>query len=594
MYLLSMRRGNVLAGWILAITAWGCHGATNTRSPAAVQPRPSAPAKQTKGEAPTRQATAIALTSETVRQLKQFGFAVDAANLNVVVAKQEVFVAGLAENAAHFEMPGLFDALCAVARLFGMRQGKDPAELRALARKAIGEATLAYYDHVSKSLVFRDDADSRMLSLESLVAHELAHAYQDQAQGGLDAFIRDHRSSLDSLRAAHGVLEGQAVVIGTGVEWHQRGIALDRLDPDIADATVGRLASGESFSVVYEAGRRFMLLRYREGGWPSVLDAYRHPPTSTEQLLHPEKFRKDLPTEVTLPNPPKSMQSLPIVFAGTVGELLIYNRLLLVAQDLNRARLAAAGWDGDRLQVYAVPGGGYAAQWRILWDRPGDARQFESVVSRSLEDRKFVGITRRGRIIDLVYAESKPHFDALTKAMNTHQPKFVEFPFDAESTAAVEAAWERAERQRPYVEAERWNLPEYGLSFQMPVGYVAVTLRGVDLLASLPRDGFADNVSLVYEQDLFDGNIERYIQEAQRQTKMTSQKWLSHEIVVVGRSKAAIVLLEVPGEQHRISIAMLVLLRKDKWVTITCATSGKQRGEARLLLAGIIQTLRFD
>jgi hypothetical protein len=594
MYVLSMRRGHVPFSWILAVAGIGCQAATSSRPIGVTQPGPLAPKPESVPQAATRQAIAVALTNRTIARLREFGFAFDGEHLNVVLATKERFVAGLAENAAHFEMPGQFDALSAIDRLFGMLTGTDPAELKILAERAIGEATLAYYDHVSKSLVFRDDADARLMSLESLVAHELAHAYQDQAPGGIDGFIRDHRDSLDRLRAAHGVFEGQAVVIGAGVEWFGRGISLDRLDPDLADTTVGRLASGESFSVVYEAGRRFILKSYRQGGWQSVGEVLRQPPTSTEQLLHPEKFRRDLPSEVAVPKTPKQLEQFPTVFDGTVGELLIYNRLLLVAKDLNQARLAAAGWDGDRLQVRALPGGGYAAVWRILWDRVRDAQQFEAIAAQSLHGRKFVGLRRRDRVTDLVYAESKVHFEALTKAMAAPVTKFEEQPFDAESTALVEAAWERAEQQRPYVEADRWILPEYGLSFAIPSRYIAVTLRGVDLLVTLPQDGFANNVSLVYEQDLFDGDIERYMKEARHQTSLTSQKWISHQTIAVGQSRAAIVQLEVPSDRHQTSIAMLVVPRRGRWITITCAALSKQRGETLRLLAGIIQTLRFE
>jgi hypothetical protein len=590
---LSMRRRNVLLAGFLVLTSGGCQTTVQPRAQP-IAPAPVVAHGLAREPPPTRQAAAYALARETIRHYSEYGFPIDGERLSVDVVKRSVFAAGLRRNAAHFEMPGVFDALSLVARLFGLPHGREPRELRVLAEAALSEATLAYYDHISKSLVFRDDADARLLSLDTLVAHELGHAYQDQAQGGLQAFISEHRTSLDDLRAAHGVLEGQAVVIGTAVEWSRRGISLDRLDPEIADASIGRLTSGESLSVVYEAGRRFVLMRYREGGWPAVADAFMHPPTSTEQLLHPAKFRHDLPTHVTLPATPKALQNLPVVFDGTVGELLIYGRLLLIAKGLNQARSAAAGWDGDHLQVYQRKDGGYAALWRILWDRPEDAQQFEAVVARTLEGRSMVGLRRRDRLIDLVYAESPQHFDALAKALAAHTQEFERDPFDAESTVAVEAASARAERMRPYIDDERWVLPEYGLSFRIPDGFVAVSLRGVDLLATLPQDGFTNNVSLVYEQDLFDGNIERYIEEAKRQTSLTSQKWLSHQTVTLGNSRAAIVQLEVPGERQLISIAMLVLSRNGRWVTITCAALAKQQGEALRTLGEIIRTLRIE
>src|SRR5512133_1059925 len=593
MYIWSMRRGTVGLIGMLA-SALACQSATVTRAPASSQTQTSSTrAIRAADPLSARQAEAVAITKQTLSDLRRFGFAVDGTSLHVQVAREDAFVDGLAKNATHFEMPGQFDALSAIARLFGMSQGRSPDELKALARLAVGEATLAYYDHVAKTLVARDDADARMLSLESLIAHELAHAYQDQTFG-LEAFIRAHRQSLDSLRAAHGILEGQAVVVGSGLEWSRRGVSIDRLDPDLADTSVGRLSAGEAFSVIYESGRRLVLLRYREGGWAAVRDVLANPPTSTEQLLHPQKFRRDLPTDVTLPATPKSMTSLPIVFDGTLGELLLYNRLLLVAKDVTMPRHAAAGWDGDRLRVYGLADGGYAVAWRILWDRASDARQFEQVVFKSLAGRMFVGLTRHDRVTDLVYSDLQAHFEPLRRALSSHRPQFYPSTFDAESTAAVERVWELAEQRRPYVSAGRWFLPEYGLSFQVPDGYAAVTMRGVDLLAAMPQEGFASNVSLVYEQDLFGGDLEQYLREARDQTRMTSQRWLSHQTIRLGQSQAAIVELEIAGDRYLMSAAMLVFPRNGRWVTITGAALASERGRARTLLDGIVRTLQFE
>lgn len=588
-----MRRGDVALLCWFVWTALGCQATTLRQSDAPTvrtEPVTTAP----RSASSTRRSLALDLTRETAHRFNEYGFPVDAARLDVQLLRGEDFVRGLAKNAEHFELPGQFEALSTIARLFGMPHGRNPDELRYLAHKAVGEATLAYYDHMTKRLVFRDDADARLLNLESLVAHELAHVYQDQALGGLEPFIESHRHSLDNLRAAHGVLEGQAEVIGTGVEWSKRGISLARLDPDIADASVGRLAAGESFSIIYEAGRRFILRTYREGGWQRVSDALRNPPTSTEQLLHPEKFRQDVPSEVELPKTPSSMSEFQIAFDGTIGELLIYNRLLPLTNDLTLARVAAAGWDGDRLRVFTLPAGGFAGVWRIVWDRAEDAKQFERVTSKALAGRLFVGLKRTDRTTDLVYSDLGAHYDDLAKSMAAHRPELPIQHSDAASTAAVEQAWLQAERLRPFVAEKRWVLPEFQLSFDIPDGFSAVTMRGVNLLAAAPEDGFASNVSLVYEQDLFGGDLDRFIREFKYQTRLTTQRWVLSTTTSVGHSKAAIVELEIPSGKHLIAASMLILPRKDRWVTITCASLASRRDNARSLLAGIVQSLRFE
>lgn len=587
-----MRRSAVAVRCLLVSTAMGCQPTAVSRSRVAIEHERQAPPPPTYAPG-VRQAPPLELTRETARRLNEYGFPVDASRLSVELVEGDEFVDGLAQNASHFELPGQFEALSGIARLFGMPRGREPDELRYLARKAVGEATLAYYDHVTKRLVIRKDAGARLLNLEALVAHELAHAYQDQSLGGLESFINGHSHSLDHLRAAHGVLEGQAEVIGAGVEWAKRGISLARLDPNIADASVGRLTAGESFSIVYEAGRRFILLCYRDGGWQRVADAMRNPPTSTEQLLHPEKFRQDLPTDVVLPDPPRSMNELPMAFDGTIGELLIYNRLLPLTNDLNLARIAAAGWDGDRLRVFTLPDSGLAAAWRILWDRVEDAQQFERVASKSLAGRLYVGLTRHGRTTDLVYSDLSSHYDALVKSM---AQKYVEpkvQPADAASTAAVELGWQEAKRLRPFVTANRWILPEHQMSFAIPAGFSAVTLRGVDILAATPEDGFTSNISVVYEQDLFGGDLERYVREFRYQTLLTSQKWILDDTMVIENSKAAIVELEIPSGKHLVTAAMGIFLRNGRWITVTCASLAR-RAQARQLLADVMNSLRLE
>jgi len=39
---------------------------------------------------------------------------------------------------------------------------------------------------------------------------------------------------------------------------------------------------------------------------------------------------------------------------------------------------AAAGWGGDQLSVATSPGGAWALGWRIAWDTPNDATEFEA------------------------------------------------------------------------------------------------------------------------------------------------------------------------------------------------------------------------
>jgi hypothetical protein len=132
------------------------------------------------------------------------------------------------------------------------------------------------------------------------------------------------------------------------------------------------------------------------------------------------------------------------------------------------------------------------------------------------------------------------------------------------------------------------------MSFRIPAGFSAVTLRGVDILVAAPEDGFTSNISVVYEQDLFEADLERFVTEFQYQTRPTTQRWLSATRTTVANTKAAVVELEIPSGKHLIGAAMAVFPRNNRWVTITCASLARHGDRARRLLAEVMQSLRLD
>ena len=83
----------------------------------------------------------------------------------------------------------------------------------------------------------------------------------------------------------------------------------------------------------------------------AVDDAYRNPPVSTEQILHPQKFRAepDHPTLVEFGDlePGEGWRELG---QNVLGEFQI--RVMLRRQ---RGEVAAEGWDGDRYAVFEGP-----------------------------------------------------------------------------------------------------------------------------------------------------------------------------------------------------------------------------------------------
>lgn len=133
-------------------------------------------------------------------------------------------------------------------------------------------------------------------------------------------------------------------------------------------------------------GAEFLSQARRMKGWKVVRKALYEPPTSTEQVLHPEKYfcEKDMPIAVKLPNP--GIGSWDSVDENTLGE---FGTLLVLSQgnDAEAASKAAAGWGGDRWQIYRSKGGALGLAWLSAWDTEDDAKEFVGAAAKWLEKR---------------------------------------------------------------------------------------------------------------------------------------------------------------------------------------------------------------
>jgi len=115
-----------------------------------------------------------------------------------------------------------------------------------------------------------------------------------------------------------------------------------------------------------------------EGGkareWP-----FRRIPSSTEQILHPEKYLEpsDEPSEVTLPDLSAEMgKGWTKLQDNVMGELGIR---LFFAQQLggDRGAEAGGGWGGDRYGVHVNDDGSkWLVTWYTVWDTSKDAEEF--------------------------------------------------------------------------------------------------------------------------------------------------------------------------------------------------------------------------
>ena len=267
----------------------------------------------------------------------------------------------------------------------------DTLDLRRLLTDLLEEQIVGFYDPKAKTLYVVEGSPPEAAGL--VVAHELVHALQDQYVN-LDS-MQNVPGRDDHVGAAQAVMEGQATVAQLGdasVAASMPG-GWDRVRQMIREqqASMPIFASAplliqETLIFPYLSGAEFM--RHASDANITAAKLYADLPSSTEQILHPERYlTRDAPTEITLlPSTGGGPATTPlpaggrrVAYENTLGEfetrLLLYERL----RDQAAAMRGARGWDGDRYALLDVTGG-EALVWLTVWDSAVDAAEFHDML----------------------------------------------------------------------------------------------------------------------------------------------------------------------------------------------------------------------
>lgn len=284
----------------------------------------------------------------------------------------------------------------------------------------LGEQIGGFYDPEKKELVLvkvaGDDAEGHALH-EVIMSHELVHALQDQYFDLSDLHNEDG-ADRDRKNAILSLIEGDATLammffsmpgvddpdqiremLKMSVPMMPTTFAQLQKLADMAQAMGQEMDMGDGLQMdslakapaimsdemcfSYMGGLKFVFNLYgaKEGGGMAAIDAaFMNPPLSTEQILHPKKYRSkpDWPVSIALPDLssllPKGSKR---TYSNNLGELHI--RTFLAAHKLRRIGKIHAGWDGDRLELYETPTGP-AIVWYSRWDSEEDAEQFEAAL----------------------------------------------------------------------------------------------------------------------------------------------------------------------------------------------------------------------
>jgi hypothetical protein len=221
------------------------------------------------------------------------------------------------------------------------------------------EQAAAFYDYRKKKLFLLSSAPSMME--EALLVHELAHALADQ-RFRLDRYIR-HESSDDGSIARMAVMEGQASWLMAEYLARRSGQSL-KTSPALLDMMSHADTGAEQYPVLahaplyiqesllfpYTAGIRFQNKLYEELGQAAFDEVFLRPPVSSQQILHPDLYRKGVkPTSPRLPEL-ASTRGWRKLAQGSLGELDLSILLRQYAGE-EAAQRVAPGWRGGAYRL---------------------------------------------------------------------------------------------------------------------------------------------------------------------------------------------------------------------------------------------------
>jgi hypothetical protein len=239
----------------------------------------------------------------------------------------------------------------ALYRLLGLLP--KTSDLAGMLTELYGEQVAGFYDPEEREIVVPARSDGFSVVQRGTMVHELVHALTDQHFD-----FQEHQTAMrdgnrwDELAAYRALLEGDATLAELHWVWTLSQSELGQFLAESLQVDTSVLDSmprfiRDSLLFPYDSGLGFVQYLHDRGGWEAVNEAYRVMPGlpgSTEQVITPADYGRDLPVDIPVGN--VEIPGYELVVTSTWGELGLR---LMLDQVLGESRslTASDGWGGD-------------------------------------------------------------------------------------------------------------------------------------------------------------------------------------------------------------------------------------------------------
>lgn len=255
------------------------------------------------------------------------------------------------------------------------------------------EQVAGYYDNKTKSM-YVISGEGFGGTERMTYAHEFTHTLQDQnfdIENGLKVSTENCQKDTEYCAAVSALMEGDATLseqywflqYGTQQDKQQVLQFQQTYTSPVYDSAPAYMK--QDFLFPYNQGVDFVNALYAKNKWSSIDAAFKNPPVSTEQILHPEKYPADKPIPVTMPDFTSTLGSgWKEIDRNVMGEWyisLIFDSGIQSSFQLDggTAKTAAAGWDGDTYVFYSDQSSSdFVMVWQSLWESTQDTDEFWS------------------------------------------------------------------------------------------------------------------------------------------------------------------------------------------------------------------------